>query len=155
VDEFCQIENILGEKLACFLFQFPPSYKYSAARLKNIVAQLNPRFRNAVEFRHKSWWRQPVYRQFQKHGLIFCSISSPRLPDELIQTSDILYIRFHGRTRWYRYDYTNEELAEWSEKIRASGAGQAWIYFNNDREGFAIKNARTLIAQLRAKNRGE
>jgi uncharacterized protein YecE (DUF72 family) len=144
VAEFCRIEEILGQQLGCFLFQFPPSYRYTASRLKSIVTQLHPRVRNAIEFRHKSWWRQAVYRAFKKRGLIFCSVSGPRLPDELIKTGDVIYLRFHGRTRWYRHDYDLQELSVWADRIRQSGASEAWIYFNNDREGFAIKNAQTL-----------
>lgn len=148
VHKFCAIEKILGEKLGCFLFQFPPSYKYTASRLKSIVTQLDPALRIAVEFRHKSWWRQAVYRAFERRGLAFCSVSSPRLPSELIKTSEIIYIRFHGTSRWYRHDYTTEELMLWAEKIRGSGAREAWIYFNNDRQGFAIENARELRKML-------
>lgn len=148
IEKFYQIENILGPKLGCFLFQFPPSYKYTPSRLRSIITQLDPRYRNAVEFRHKSWWRNSVYRALTKRDLIFCSVSGPRLPDDLIKTADAVYLRFHGRTRWYRHDYTTEELAEWANRIRGSGAREAWIYFNNDREGFAIKNARELIRQL-------
>ena len=53
-------------------------------------------------------------------------------------------MRFHGTERWYRHDYTAEELAIWAERIRASGAKRIWAYFNNDRECYAIKNARAL-----------
>lgn len=148
VQEFCKIDNLLGEKLGCFLFQFPPSYKFTRSRLTSIVAQLDPRLRCAVEFRHKSWWRAAVYRAFEKRGLIFCTVSAPRLSDELIKTSDAVYIRLHGRSRWYRHDYTAEELATWADKIEKCGAREAWIYFDNDREAFAIKNARRLIEQL-------
>jgi len=148
VQAFYRIDEILGEKMGCFLFQFPPSYRYTPSRLRSVVTQLDPAFRNAVEFRHQSWWRRAVYRAFVRRGLIFCSISSPRLPDELITTSDILYLRFHGRTRWYRHDYSEAELTQWADKIQKSPAREAWIYFNNDREGFAIKNARTLIGLL-------
>ena len=144
VRKFCQIQETLGEKLGCFLFQFPPSYRYTPARLNSIVTQLDPKVVNAVEFRHKSWWRTAVYRAFAKRGLTFCSVSGPRLPDELIKTSDVLYIRFHGTSRWYRHDYTGDQLKVWAKRIRSSGAREAWIYFNNDREGFAIKNAREL-----------
>jgi uncharacterized protein YecE (DUF72 family) len=150
VEEFYAIEKILGPKLGCFLFQFPPSYRYTASRLKSIVGQLDPAYRNAIEFRHKSWWRDSVYRQLAERGLIFCTVSAPRLPEDLIKTSDLIYLRLHGRSRWYRHDYTRDELKEWSLKIAASGAREAWIYFDNDREGFAIKNARELIAQCRA-----
>ena len=148
VQKFCRLEKILQEKLGCFLFQFPPSYKYTASRLKSIVTQLDPAYRHAVEFRHKSWWRQAVFRAFERRGLIFCSVSSPRLPADLIKTSDLLYVRFHGTSRWYRHDYSREELAVWADKIGSSGAREAWIYFNNDREGFAIKNARELLRML-------
>lgn len=50
---------------------------------------------------------------FRNSGTMFCSCSAPRLPDELVSTTDEVYIRFHGRTQWYRHDYTAEELAEW------------------------------------------
>jgi uncharacterized protein YecE (DUF72 family) len=148
VRDFYRIDEILGDKMGCFLFQFPPSYRYTPSRLRSIATQLDPAFRNAVEFRHKSWWRKAVYRSFANRGLTFCSISGPRLPNELIVTSDILYLRFHGISRWYRHDYTDVELKEWSDRIRESQVREAWIYFNNDREGYAIKNARRLIGLL-------
>ena len=66
--------------------------------------------RNVVEFRHGSWWNEDVYAAFRETGTIFCSCSGPLLPDALIKTADDIYIRFHGLTRWYRHDYTKEEL---------------------------------------------
>jgi uncharacterized protein YecE (DUF72 family) len=36
------------------------------------------------------------------------------------------------------------------QRIEASGASRVWSYFNNDRDGYAIKNARELLRQLRA-----
>ena len=148
IRDFYQIAKVLGPQMGCFLFQFPPSYKYSPSRLRSLIRQLDPAYRNAVEFRHKSWWREAVYRHFRKARLIFCSIDGPRLPNELLKTSDTLYVRFHGRTRWYRHDYSGEELAAWAAKIRESAAREAWIYFNNDRQGFAIKNAKEMMRLL-------
>jgi uncharacterized protein YecE (DUF72 family) len=133
---------------SCFLFQFPPSSRYPPSRLKSLIEKLDPAYRNAIEFRHKSWWRKSVYRQFTERGLISCSISAPRLPDALIETSDVIYIRFRGPTRWYRHDYSTKEFAGWARQIRESGAREPWIYFNNDREGFAIKNVKELTKQL-------
>ena len=152
IRKFYTIADTLQEAMGCFLFQFPPSFRYTPARLKLLLTQLSPAFRNAVEFRHKSWWRRTVYRQFIKAGVIFCSISGPRLPDDLVQTSDTLYIRFHGRPKWYRHDYSDEELTRWAEAIRHSTAREVWIYFNNDREGFAVKNAQTLHKLLRRRS---
>ena len=149
VAAFCEIEKILGAKLGCFLFQFPPSYRYTRSRLRSIVTQIDPRFHCAIEFRHRGWWREGVYRAFAERGLIFCTVSAPRLPDELIKTADTIYLRLHGRSRWYRHDYTVAELEEWARKIARSGAREAWVYFDNDREGFAIRNAHELIRRLR------
>ena len=102
-----------------------------------------------VEFRHKSWWNEDVYAAFRAAGAVFCSVSGPRLPDELVRTADDVYVRFHGVKQWYRHDYTKAELAAWAERIRASGARRVWAYFNNDRDGHAVKNARELLRQLR------
>jgi uncharacterized protein YecE (DUF72 family) len=150
IREFYGIADVLGAHMGCFLFQFPPSYRYTAARLKSIVGQLDPAHRNAVEFRHKSWWRASVFKAFTRARLIFCSASGPRLPEQLVKTADVVYVRFHGRLRWYRHDYTSAELNDWANRIAASGAREVWAYFNNDREGFAIKNARQLMRRLRA-----
>ena len=144
IRDFGIIADILGERMGCFLFQLPPSYRYTKARLDTIVSQLDPGRRNVVEFRHKSWWNEEVYRAFREAGIVFCSCSGPRLPDELIQTADDVYIRLHGPQRWYRHDYSREELTIWADRIKESRAKRAWIYFNNDYGAYAPANARTM-----------
>ena len=147
VKDFCFIADILGPRIGCFLFQFPPSFHYTPARLELILSQLDRRHRNVIEFRHKSWWREETYAAFRDADAIFCSCSGPRLPDELVKTASDIYVRFHGTKRWYRHDYSVEELAVWAQRIKDSGAKQSWIYFNNDRNGYSIKNA-TMLARL-------
>lgn len=149
VQDFSYIADLLGPYMGCFLFQLPPSYHYSPARLKAIVSQLDPNRRNVVEFRHASWWCEEVYTAFRAKGIVFCSCSGPRMPDELIKTADDIYVRFHGTKRWYRHDYTKEELTVWATRIHACKPRHAWIYFNNDRDGYAIKNARQLLRLLK------
>lgn len=149
IKDFGLIADLLDARMGCFLFQLPPSYQYSSERLDAIVSQLDPRRRNVVEFRHKSWWNEEVYKAFRKKNIIFCSCSGPRLPDQLITTTDEVYIRFHGVKQWYRHDYSKEELAVWVDRIRDSGAKRVWAYFNNDRDGWAIKNAKELERMLK------
>ncbi len=141
VDSFYGIADTLGDRMGCFLFQLPPSYHFTASRLRSIVAQLNPRYRNVVEFRHGSWWRPSVYRALAARKIAFCTVSAPRLPDTLPPRKKVIYVRFHGASRWYQHDYSDAELREWAERIAASRAEEVWIYFNNDRRGFAVKNA--------------
>jgi uncharacterized protein YecE (DUF72 family) len=149
IHDFGLVADILGPRMGCFLFQLPPSFHFTRARLKSIVTQLDPVRRNVVEFRHRTWWNETVYRAFRESGITFCSCSGPRLPDELIKTSDEVYVRFHGTKQWYRHNYRPEELALWADRIRNSKARRVWAYFNNDRDGFAIKNARSLLRLLK------
>lgn len=148
VKDFGLIADLLGEKFGCFLYQFPASFTFTEERLENLVTQLEHSRRNVVEFRHKSWWNDRVYEAFRATGTIFCSCSGPKLPDDVVATADEIYVRFHGPEKWYRYDYSDEELTVWAGKIRASGAKRVWVYFNNDYDGYAIKNGRTLRGML-------
>ena len=144
VRDFCRFADALGDHMGCFLFQLPPSFSYTAACLHAIVSQLDSRHRNAVEFRHRSWWNETVFKAFQDAGLIFCSVSAPGLPDDVIKTADAIYVRFHSANQWYRHDYSDAELEAWAKKIRASRAKEIWAYFNNDFQGCAFRNAQTL-----------
>jgi len=130
--------------MGCFLFQLPPSYRFTKARLTSILSQLDLARRNVVEFRHASWWNETVYAAFREAGVIFCSCSGPRLPDELVKTADDVYVRLHGPERWYRHHYSKDELSKWADRIKTSGAQRAWIYFNNDNEAHAPENAKTM-----------
>ncbi len=151
VEDFGFVADLLGPLMGCFLFQLPPSYHYSSDRLASILGQLNPARRNVIEFRHASWWNEDVYRAFEDAGAIFCSCSGPRLPHAVIKTAADVYVRFHGTERWYRHDYSDAELRDWADRIGAAKADRVWIYFNNDFDGYAIKNATTLRAMLQAR----
>src|ERR1700760_3373032 len=50
IRDFGMIADILGERMGCFLFQLPPSYRYTKTRLNDIISQLDPARRNVVEF---------------------------------------------------------------------------------------------------------
>jgi uncharacterized protein YecE (DUF72 family) len=150
VRSYYEMAAVLGDKMGCFLFQFPPSHHFSPSRLKSIVTQLDPAYRNVVEFRHKSWWRDSVYRALAERGITFCAVSAPRLPATLPPGQRVAYLRLSGRTRWYRHNYSAEELRRWLDQIQKSGAEEAWIYFNNDSDGYAVKNALMLRRMLRA-----
>ncbi|MHC1550337.1 DUF72 domain-containing protein [Phyllobacterium sp. K27] len=144
IKDFGYIADLLGPQMGCFLFQLPPSVRYSPEMLRSILSQMDIRRRNVVEFRHKSWWNEDVFSAFKVAGVTFCSCSGPRLPDELVQTADDLYIRFHGVKQWYRHDYSDAELMIWAQRIKQSSAKTVWIYFNNDRDGRSIKNAQRM-----------
>jgi uncharacterized protein YecE (DUF72 family) len=153
IRQFYEVTREVGPYLGCYLFQCPPSFRYDLAMLENMVEQLDLSVPNAIEFRHKSWWNEETFSLLRQAGVMFCSVSGPRLPDDLVVTAQELYLRFHGVDRWYRYNYSRIELRQWAEKIERSGVARAWIFFNNDFGGFAPKNARSLLRMLKSNSK--
>jgi len=141
IKEFYKLGDELKDKLGCFLFQLPPSLKFSMDRLKVILEQLDHEMKNVIEFRNASWFNEDVYNEFKKNGVIFCIISYPNLPEDFIKTGDDIYIRFHGKKTRYASNYTNKELDVWAKRIKGSNAKNVWAYFNNDFNAYAITNS--------------
>jgi len=130
----------LREKLGCILFQLPPSYAYTRENLEKILENLNPEFKNVLEFRHLSWWNEEVFNTLKRENVTFCSVSAPNLPETLVETSEVVYVRFHGKTSWYRYNYSEKELRNWAKRIKKSKAKEVFAYFNNDYNAYAPQN---------------
>lgn len=130
----------MGGKLARILFQFPPSFKYSAESLQNIVRKLNPDFQNVIEFRHQSWWNSEVYDRLNEHQITFCSVSYPNIPDQII-ASKTPYMRLHGDEKLFYSGYSSEYLQTLFGKLKHSSADEIYIYFNNTASIAGILNA--------------
>ena len=138
----------LGEKLGCILFQLPPSLRFSEEVLERFFKLIDPSFLNVLEPRHRSWWGEEVFEILKERGVIFCSVSMKDLPEDLISTSETVYIRFHGKEGKYRYLYREEEMKEWAERILSSPAKRVFAYFNNDYQANAVKNCLQLMELL-------
>ena len=140
-DFYLIIEKSFKEKLGCVLFQFPPSFKYTEENLEKILENLNFSFCNVLEFRDRSWWDEGVFNTFRKYRLVFCSVNAPSFPEDIIKTTDIVYIRFHGKKQWYKYNYSEEELKKIAQNIKQTKPDVTFAYFNNTAQGYAPLNA--------------
>lgn len=134
----------LKDKLACVLFQLPPSFHYTPERLDLILASVNPDFSNAIEFRNASWWTESVYQAFRQHKLIFSSVNYPKLPTEIIATTQTAYVRMHGNPRLFYSEYSKEELDAVMGQLAAHKFKQVFVYFNNTASTAGILNALTM-----------
>jgi uncharacterized protein YecE (DUF72 family) len=141
---FYKLARLLGEKLLCVLFQLPPFVHKNLELLQKIASQVDPKVVNVVEFRHESWWDNEVYDSMQKKGLVFCSVSAMELPETLVKTGSAVYVRFHGKDRWYQGNYPDEELEAWAQKIKSQNVERVFCYFNNDINANAVRNCLTL-----------
>jgi uncharacterized protein YecE (DUF72 family) len=153
-----RIEPLLrSPKLGPFLWQLPPTFRCDLGRLEGALMQLHDGNRHAFEFRHPSWFRAETYALLRDHGVALVIGDRPQVNDfqthEL--TAGFTFVRFHGGTRGRNGNYSRSELDEWAARLaRWSGRADVYAYFNNDWEGYAVANARTLKAELDRSPRG-
>lgn len=152
IRDFYRLADALGRKLGCVLFQLPPATTFDADLLREFLAALSPAYRNVIEFRDESWYTAEVCGLLRARGVTFCAVSSNQVPSAVNATSPVAYFRFHGLTGGYRYDYSDEELRAWAGKIKAVRAEDCFIYFNNDFQAHAVRNAMQLGEYLRIRN---
>jgi uncharacterized protein YecE (DUF72 family) len=141
-DFYSKCNEGLQHKLACILFQFPPSYQYSAEKLEHIISKLNLKFKNVLEFRHGSWWIPEVWNKLSNYNITFCSVSHPKLPETIFTESPLVYVRLHGKTKMFYSDYSTEELTQLTQSIlNEKSIENAFVYFNNTASTAGILNA--------------
>jgi len=152
VANFLARAEILKEKLGPLLYQLPPNMHRNDERLESFLLTLPKGMKHIFEFRHESWLDEKVFSLLHKYGAGLCVFDMPGFTSPLVATADFAYIRFHGSTGLYFSCYSDEELADWAKKISALAAGlkEVYIYFNNDAEAFAVKNAMTIREYLKA-----
>lgn len=143
---FFQNAAPLKEKLFCVLWQLPPSLKFDLKRLEKFVAILKKKYslcKHSFEFRHQSWFNSQTYEVLGDNNMNLCIAHSPNFPVYEVPISNFLYFRFHGGQQLYSSNYTDSELKNWAQKAKKSSRGKSIIFafFNNDAQGFAIKNA--------------
>lgn len=147
------IENArgLGEKLAAFLWQLPPTLKKDLKRLEAFLESLrNTGIRQAFEFRNESWFDAETYALLEAYNACLCIADSARFPSAREVTADFVYLRFHGRAGLYSSSYSEGELKEWAEFAAGCARSGLFAFFNNDAHGYAVKDAaafRELVCQ--------
>jgi uncharacterized protein YecE (DUF72 family) len=148
-DFYALIEEGLADKLGCILFQLPPSYSYTEERLHNILDHLNPSHQNVLEFRHASWWNEHAIRELSLQNITFSGISYPSaLPDDLIQNTDVVYYRFHGKPVLYKSLYEQSEIENFVQQFEVP-AKRVYVYFNNTWGTSALTNSKQLMDLVR------
>jgi uncharacterized protein YecE (DUF72 family) len=137
--------------LGPLLWQLPPNFKRDDERLANALAELPPG-RHAFEFREKSWFADDVYAMLDERGVATVLPHDARRPlPEPPPTGDFAFVRFHWGARGRRGNYSDTELAEWADRVRELARHrEVFVYFNNDWEAFAIRNAIKLEGLLDA-----
>jgi uncharacterized protein YecE (DUF72 family) len=130
-------------------WQLPETFHRDDERLRQALDRLPPG-RHAFEFRHPSWFHPDVYSLLRERGAALVIGDHPERPFQAHElTAGWTYVRFHHGRRGRRGNYSERELDDWARRLRAwRRRAEAYVYFNNDWEGFAVRNARELRSRL-------
>jgi uncharacterized protein YecE (DUF72 family) len=151
-------------KLAALLMQFPNSFHPSAATydyLKMLRDALDD-VALVAEFRHREWQTNETIELLRSLNVGLVNVDQPHFKTLMREssdiTSDVAYVRFHGRNaaNWWRgtnetrYDYLygEAELEPWVHRVVDIASNpkvkRILLYFNNHRNGQAVRNAEML-----------
>jgi uncharacterized protein YecE (DUF72 family) len=145
---FIERARLLGPTLGPILVQLPPHWHVDCGRLDAFLEAAPKRYRWAIELRDRSWFTQDVYSVLRDHGAALCIHDlidrHPRLT-----TTDWVYLRFHGDH--YTGSYSQQALSGAARRIRAhlDDGRDVYAFFNNDVEGYAVRNAADLRRYLK------
>ncbi len=138
-------------KLACILIQLPPGMKFRNDRIEEFMKILPSDLRFALEYRNETWLSDEAHSLMADYNVATVAVDEPLLPPEIRLTSDIAYVRWHGRgkTMWYNYCYSKEELESWVPKLKdMSQSTDVYGYFNNHYHGYAPENCIDVLEML-------
>lgn len=143
-DFYMLLKEGLQTKTGCVLFQLPPQIIYSKDILDKILTQVNPDFKNVIEFRHESWWRKDVQNILKKHNISFSGVSFPKIAcDDAIVNMLLCYYRFHGVPKLFYSEYDPPFIEKIFNQIACSKKVEtAYVYFNNTASLAALHNAK-------------
>ena len=143
---FLHLLKPLRRKIAAILIQLPPSLHRDRELLADFLHLLPSGWRFVIEFRHGSWYDEAIYELLRHYNVAYCWHDYGRREIPAIPTADFIYIRLHGPSGHYQGSYDDDALELWADRIRDSLAHHrpAFVYFNNDMEGNAVRDARRL-----------
>jgi len=157
---YAAIAPLVGSpKLGPVLWQLPAWYQRDDDRLADALNAITARGgRHCFEFRHPSWFCEPVYELLRWHGVALALAHHPQRPwqwQDDVLTTDWTLMRFHYGARGRRGNYSATELDEWALRLGAlAERAEVFAYFNNDWEGFAVRNALGLRRRLERREAG-
>lgn len=152
VERLMEGASRLGSKLGAVLVQTPPSMQLDVERLDETLGCFPAGVRVAFEPRHPSWFADEVRDVLERHGAAFSLVDRRNRRWPLWRTADWTYLRFHEGLASPRPCYGGQALDTWAGRIADgwSAAEDAYVFFNNDPAGCAIRDA-IVFARLAGK----
>ena len=128
--------SALEDRLGVVLFQLPPNMKKDIERLETFLKDLPAETPAAFEFRHPTWFDDDVLALLRSHNRALCVSDTDDMPASHIdKTADWGYMRLR------RVAYSESDLKEWIDRMRAQEWKRTFVFFKHEDEGTGPKLA--------------
>ncbi|MFY9798121.1 MAG: DUF72 domain-containing protein, partial [Candidatus Nitrosopolaris sp.] len=125
-ERFFEAMHPLANKTLAVLIQLPPSLHIfeGLERFRDLVPELDTRFRYAVEVRHTSWFQDLAYNFFANNDICMVWSQLAEIQTPPIVTTDFLYLRLIGDRSIQEKDFGRIqrdrvlEMEKWAENIK-------------------------------------
>jgi uncharacterized protein YecE (DUF72 family) len=150
----------LGPHLGPVLVQLPPRFPRDRGLLTTFLetlracepSQLLPGAAGpasvaySFEFRDLDWLHDDVFDLLERHDAAFCIYHLAGYETPHVVTSRLAYVRLHGPAGAYAGRYGERPLRAWAAEAAgwAAAGHDVRVYFDNDQEGAAPRDAETL-----------
>jgi len=128
----------------------PRGWKRNVHRLSDFCDALPGDLVHVFEFRDPDWLAEETFAVLDEHGACLCIHDLvDRHPRRV--TGPVAYVRFHGSGQRYGGRYPRAQLRRWADWMceAASQSRHVFVYFNNDAEANAVRDAITLRELVR------
>lgn len=131
-------------KMGAVLFQLPPNFRVDVERLEGVLEQTSRlNLRAAFEFRHESWFDEPVYTALERGNAALCIAESDELKTPERRTADFLCYRLR------RSHYDGAELKTMARGFAKNAQkGDVYAYFMHEDAPDGPLRARTVLEVL-------
>lgn len=133
-----------ASKLGPLLFQLPPNFKADTKRLKIFLAMpplQDPALQLAFEFRHESWFAEPVYEILRRHNAALCIAESDDLATPDIATATFSYYRLRRNG-----GYAPKKLKAFAAQFAGlASTRDVFAYFKHEDEPTGALNATAML----------
>lgn len=134
----------LREKLGALVIQLPPSFnmKKDKEALVAFLPLLDQKYKHAIEFRNKSWWKPETYKLLEANNVALAWSENQYAPTPTEATSDIAYLRMVGDRTITNFSAPQKDqtqtMKQWYTALeeKSSLFKQGYIFFNNHFAGF-------------------
>ncbi len=134
-----------ANRLGPVLFQLPPNLKADTSLIDDFLALIPRAVRPAFEFRHESWFAEPIYEILRRRNAALCLAESEKLETPDVVTADFSYYRFR------KPEYSDTERRAIAQKLASGSAVRdVFAFFKHEENPQSALNAVELLTTAQA-----